>query len=664
MIISRAALHHFSMQSHRMRLFSTSNVVVPLTNLIAVSSSPPQPQPSPSSSTRKIASTLTKNNLGTMKGNSHHNSPFRYPVQQQQQQQQQQHRLYSSTKHSPLATDMFCRQCEQTSNHTACVSVGVCGKTNETSAVQDALVSIIKNVSHYVVAASANPNSISVVNDANKWTLQAAFSTLTNVNFSTERIVEFCTQGEELKKELQKYVTDDSNIPKILDLSNASIEQVEEYGYTVSIPQRATITNNEDAFSLNEIATYGLKGTCAYAMHCYQLLAPFGKTNALDNIMKDIQQMWSLLDNNTNVDIDNLFQSVLKVGEINASVMALLDQCHVDSFGVPEPTQIPVTVSEGKCILVSGHDLQDLYELLKQTEGTGINVYTHGEMMPAHTYPKLRQFKHLVANYGTAWQNQRFEFASFPGPIIVTTNCIVEPRRNYKNRLYTMNEVGVDNVHHIGPDRDFTNVIKDALKDKGFPRTIEPPKYHLAGFNHRVITPIIDQIIDAAKSGSLSRIFLIGGCDGTQWDRNYFTDLANETPSDSMILTLGCAKNRLIRSKSLAGALIGNTGLPRVVDVGQCNDSYSAVVVALELAKALQVESVNDLPLSLAISHLEQKATAVLCTLLHLGVKNIRLGPSLPAYISPNVLDILNKKFNLLPTGDSKKDLQLMMDGR
>ena len=646
MIISRTALHQFSIQSHWMRF------AVPLTELIAVSSLQQQP---PSSTTRTIA-TVTKNNLGTIEGRYRPYSSFRYPVQQ--------HRLYSSTKHSPLATDMFCRQCEQTSNHTACVSVGVCGKTNETSAIQDALVSIIKNVSHYVVAASSNPNSISVVNDANKWTLQATFSTLTNVNFSSERIVEYCIQGEQLKKELQKYVTDDSNIPKILDLSNESIEQVEEYGLAVSIPQRANITNNEDAFSLNEIATYGLKGTCAYAMHCYQLLAPLAKTNDLDNIMKDIQQMWSVLDNDTNVDIDNLFQSVLKVGEINASVMSLLDQCHVDSFGVPEPTQIPVTAFEGKCILVSGHDLQDLYELLKQTEGTGINVYTHGEMMPAHTYPKLREFKHLVANYGTAWQNQRFEFASFPGPIVVTTNCIVEPRRNYKNRLYTMNEVGVDNVHHIGPDRDFTNVIKDALKDKGFPRTIEPPRYHLAGYNHRVITPIIDQIIDAANSGSLSRIFLIGGCDGSQWDRNYFTDLANETPSDSMILTLGCAKNRLIRSKSLAGAMIGNTGLPRVIDVGQCNDSYSAVVIALELAKALQVESVNDLPLSLAISHLEQKATAVLCTLLHLGVKNIRLGPSLPAYISPNVLDLLNKKYNLLPTGDSKKDLQLMMDGR
>jgi hydroxylamine reductase len=574
-------------------------------------------------------------------------------------------RFYSSTRlvaSSP--TDMFCRQCEQTSNHKACVTVGVCGKTNETSAVQDALVAIIKSVSHYVVAASSNLNAAKVVQEANKWTLQATFSTLTNVNFSTERIVEYCLQGERLKNELKKFVDDDSSIPKTLDLSNASIEQVEEYGFAVSIPQRASITNNEDAFSLNEIATYGLKGTCAYAMHAYQLLIPLSKTSELDEVMNDIQQMWAKLDDDTNADIDGLFQAVLKVGEINTRVMALLDQCHIDSFGIPEPTQIPITAVEGKCILVSGHDLIDLYELLKQTEGTGINVYTHGEMLPAYTYPKLREFKHFVGNYGTAWQNQRFEFASFPGPIIVTTNCILEPRRNYKNRLYSMNEVGVDGVQHIGPDRDFSNVIKDALKDKGFPRTIEPPQYHLAGFNHRVLTPIVNQVVDAAKTGALSRIFLIGGCDGSQWDRNYFTDLANETPDDSIILTLGCAKNRLIRSKRLVGATLGDTGLPRLIDVGQCNDAYSAVVVALELAKALKVESINDLPLSLAISHLEQKATAVLCTLLHLGVKNIRLGPSLPAYISPNVLEILSKNYNLQATGDSTNDLKLMMEGR
>jgi hydroxylamine reductase len=309
--------------------------------------------------------------------------------------------------------------------------------------------------------------------------------------------------------------------------------------------------------------------------------------------------------------------------------------------------------------------MMDLYELLKQTQGKGVNVYTHGEMLPAHTYPKLREFPHLVGNYGTAWQNQKFEFATFPGPVIVSTNCIQEPRRIYRNRLYTMNEVGVDGVQHIGPQRDFSEVIDQALNGcKGFPKTFEPAKYHLAGFNHRVVLPLADKVIEAAQTGKLSRIFLIGGCDGSQFERSYFTDLAEETPDDSLILTLGCAKNRVIHSEKLRDATIGDTGLPRVLDMGQCNDSYSAVVVALELAKALNVESPNDLPLSFAISHLEQKAAAVFCTLLYLGIKNIRLGPSLPAYVTPNVLNILQQTYNVHGTGNVKDDLKSMMQGK
>jgi hydroxylamine reductase len=298
--------------------------------------------------------------------------------------------------------------------------------------------------------------------------------------------------------------------------------------------------------------------------------------------------------------------------------------------------------------------------------GTGINIYTHGEMMPAHTYPKFKQFPHLVGNYGTAWQNQKFEFASFPGPIIVTTNCVLEPRRIYKNRLYTMNEVGVDNVKHIQSDRNFQPVIEQAFHEKGFPKTFDPAKYHLAGFNHRTImNQFATQVIDAIKNQQLSRIFLIGGCDGSQWDRSYFTDIAERTPNDTMILTLGCAKNRVIHSPKLENATISGTSLPRVLDMGQCNDSYSAVMVAIELAKAFQLDSINDLPLSLAISHLEQKAAAVLCTLLYLNVKNIRLGPSLPAYITPNVYAILKDKYNLMGIDHvhPEKDVALMMNG-
>jgi len=377
-------------------------------------------------------------------------------------------------------------------------------------------------------------------------------------------------------------------------------------------------------------------------------------------ICNDIQKIWSKLDS-AEPDVDGLLATVLKVGETNASVLAALDQAHCDNFGAPEPTQARTTAVEGKAILVSGHDMQDLYELLQQTKGTGVNVYTHGEMLPAHAYPKLKEFPHLVGNYGTAWQNQKFEFAAFPGPVIVTTNCVLEPRKMYKDRLYTMNEVGVDGVKHV-ENRDFSKVIEQAQQCKGFPKTFEPGQFVTVGFNHRAVLPLAGKVLDAAKSGALSRIFLIGGCDGSQWDRSYFTDLAEATPDDSLILTLGCAKNRIIHSEKLENAMLGDSGIPRVLDMGQCNDSYSAVVVATELAKALDC-SINDLPLSLALSHLEQKACAVLLTLLHLGVKNIRLGPSLPAYVSPNVLKILQSKYNLMGTGDAAADLASMMEG-
>ena len=389
-------------------------------------------------------------------------------------------------------------------------------------------------------------------------------------------------------------------------------------------------------------------------MHCVQL-------GVLDHdICNNIQTIWSKLDS-SEPDVDGLLATALKVGETNTSVLAALDKGHCDNFGAPEPTPVRTTAVEGKCILVSGHDMADLYELLKQTEGTGINVYTHGEMLPAHGYPKLKAFPHLVGNYGTAWQNQKFEFAAFPGPVIVTTNCVLEPRRMYKERLYTMNEVGVDGVKHV-KDRDFSAVIAQAQSCKGFPKTFEPGQFVTVGFNHRAVLPLAGQVLDAVKSGALSRIFLIGGCDGSQYERSYFTELAEATPDDSLILTLGCAKNRIIHSKKLENAMLGESGIPRVLDMGQCNDAYSAIVVALELAKALNC-SVNDLPLSLALSHLEQKAAAVLLTLLHLGVKNIRLGPSLPAYVTPNVFKILQSNYNLMGTSDAGSDLAAMMKG-
>ena len=557
-------------------------------------------------------------------------------------------RTFALTTQKVANPEMFCRQCEQTKDNYACTSLGVCGKTPETAAIQDALMEVVKSVATWAVAARAAGASPQELEEANVYTLKAVFSTLTNVNFSEQRIAEYIHDGMAVKNTLSDLVLQKggtaptANVAKLELASTLGLDDLEEFGRSVSIPVKEERMGNEDCFSLNEIATYGTKGVCAYATHCYQL----GSMD--EEVMASIHQVLAKISSDE-PDMDGLLANVLKVGEISAKVLSMLDGAHASTFGAPEVTQVRTTAVKGKAILVSGHDMKDLHALLEQTEGTGINVFTHGEMMPAHSYPELKKFKHLAGNYGTAWQNQKFEFAAFPGPIVMTTNCIIEPRRVYKDRIYSMNEVGFDGVQHIGHDRDFSDVIEQAKKAKGFPRTIEPAQYMTIGFNHRVVVPLADKVIEAAKSGDLSRIFLIGGCDGSQWERSYFTELAEETPSDSLILTLGCAKNRLIYSEKLQGATLAN-GLPRVLDMGQCNDSYSAVVVATELAKALNC-SINDLPLSLAVSHLEQKAAAVLLCLLHLGVRNIRLGPSLPAYITPNVLKVLVENYNLMPTG-------------
>lgn len=523
--------------------------------------------------------------------------------------------------------EMFCRQCEQTKDNYACTSLGVCGKTPETAAIQDALMEVVKSLAIWCVQARSSGATAAELEKANVFTLKATFSTLTNVNFSEERIAEYIHEGMAIKKEIENLVKLKGGAPpesKVADLNLTpamSVTDLEEFGRSVSIPVREEKMGDADCFSLNEIATYGTKGICAYATHCYQL----GSMD--EQVMASIHEILAKLASDE-PDMEGLLANVMKAGETSATVLGMLDAAHADTMGAPEITQVRTTAVEGKAILVSGHDMLDLKELLEQTEGTGINVYTHGEMLPAHSYPELKKHKHLVGNYGTAWQNQKFEFSAFPGPIVMTTNCIIEPRRIYKDRIFTMNEVGYDGVKHIGASRDFSAVIEEAKKGKGFAKTFEPAQYLTIGFNHRVVVPLADKVIAAAKSGDLSRIFLIGGCDGSQWERSYFTDLAEETPDDSLILTLGCAKNRLIHSDKLEGATLAN-GLPRVLDMGQCNDSYSAVVVATELAKALDC-TINDLPLSLAVSHLEQKAAAVLLCLLHLGVQNIRLGPSLP----------------------------------
>jgi hydroxylamine reductase len=413
--------------------------------------------------------------------------------------------------------DMFCRQCEQTQDNYACTTVGVCGKTAETAMIQDTLIHAVKAVSLWAVAAREAGASAKELVTANDWTLRATFSTMTNVNFSEERLGDFIRQGMDVKKELEGLVsakggTAPTGAVAELDLTGMSNEELEDFGHSVSVPARQAQMDHDDCFSLTEIATYGSKGVCAYAAHCHQL----GRMD--EDAMKGLHEVFAKLAS-TEPDMESFLANTLRVGEINAQVMAMLDDAHFTTFGAAEPTQVKMTATEGKCILISGHDLVDLDVLLKQTEGTGVNIYTHGEMLPAHGYPGLKKYPHLVGNYGTAWQNQKFEFAGFPGPIIVTTNCIVEPRRIYKNRIYTMNEVGVDGVKHIGPDRDFSEVIEHAKSMKGFKQTVDPADYHTVGFNHRAVLPLAGQVIEAAKSGALSRIFLIGGCDGSQWDR-------------------------------------------------------------------------------------------------------------------------------------------------
>jgi hydroxylamine reductase len=389
----------------------------------------------------------------------------------------------------------------------------------------------------------------------------------------------------------------------------------------------------------------------AYAEHAAQLGHEDAATFAFVH-----ETLAKLRDAETNVlPLEELLGMALKVGEMNAGVMAMLDKAHKETFGVPSPSPVNRAAKAGKALLVSGHDMADLKAILEMTEGTGVNVYTHGEMMPAHGYGELKKYPHLVGNYGGAWQHQNLDFTLFPGPIIVTTNCLVEPRKSYADRIYTTNAVGFDGVKHI-KNRDFAPVIEQAKQLEGFAAD-EPEKLTTIGFGHDAIIGLADTIVQLVKAGKISRFFFIGGCDGTEGERSYFTKLAKASPKDSVILTAGCGKYRINHLK--LGEL-GETGLPRVLDMGQCNDSYGAVKVALALAQAFETD-VNGLPLSLAVSWFEQKAVAVLLTLLHFNVRNIRLGPALPAFITPNVLNVLVENFALKPIGDPKEDLEQMM---
>ena len=546
---------------------------------------------------------------------------------------------------------MFCYQCEQTAKGTGCNVSGVCGKKPEVAALQDLLVAAAKglgSIAHKLKGLGVTDR------EANVFIVEALFTTVTNVNFDPARIEQVIRQawdhGVRLKaryaeacaaagQEGETFCCDDFVLADTL-------EGLVEQGRAMSITARQE-QFGEDVAGLQELITYGLKGAAAYADHA-QVLGV-----ADDEVFAGFNEMLALLAGDP-TDIGELTGAALKVGELNLKVMELLDKANTDAYGHPEPTAVRITPVAGKCILVSGHDLKDLAEILKQTEGKGVNVYTHNEMLPANAYPELKKYPHLVGNYGGAWQDQAREFDAFPGAIVMTTNCIQKPRETYNARIFTSGLVAWPGVRHIG-DGDFTPAIDAALDADGFTEDGEEETITV-GFARNAVMSVAGPVIDAVKAGAIKHFFLIGGCDGAKGGRNYYTELAEKVPADCVILTLACGKYRF---NKLDFGDIG--GIPRLLDIGQCNDAYSAVQIAVALAGAFDC-GVNDLPLSLVLSWYEQKAVAILLSLLHLGIKNIRLGPSLPAFVTPAVLDVLVENFDIAPITTPEEDLAAILN--
>jgi hydroxylamine reductase len=543
---------------------------------------------------------------------------------------------------------MFCYQCEQTAKGTGCTAQGVCGKDPAAAALQDLLIFAVKDISRYAHRAyqlGARDRDIDV------FVVEALFSTLTNVNFDPQRFQEFLKQAAIVKEKAQKLYNKASKnaakTPETLTCPIAWWDGTDDIDELVSIGQAVSIQScidksGSDITGLQELITYGLKGAAAYLYHA-QIL---GKEDS--SVCAAFYDTLNFLAENP-TDTVQLLQKALQCGEINLKAMELLDSAHTNTYGHPEPTNVRITPVKGKCIVVSGHDLKDLEELLKQTEGKGINVYTHGEMLPCNAYPGLKKYKHLVGNYGGAWQEQRKEFDEFPGAILMTTNCLQKPKDGYKNRIFTSGVVGWPGVAHIS-NRDFTPVIKAALSQPGFAKDA-PEKFITIGFARNAVLGAAGKVVQLVKDKKIRHFFLIGGCDGAKPGRNYYTEFAQKVPNDCVILTLACGKYRF--NKLQFGSV---DGIPRLLDCGQCNDAYSAIQIAVALAKAFNC-GVNDLPLSLVLSWFEQKAVAILLTLLYMGIRDIRIGPSLPAFVSLAVLNVLVDKFNIKPIGNVDKDL-------
>jgi len=541
---------------------------------------------------------------------------------------------------------MFCFQCEQTAKGEGCTKIGVCGKKPEVAALQDLLINSLKGLSLYAVEAQ----KVGVSDESvNTFTCEALFSTLTNVNFDPERFVKLIHQSVELRDNLKdKVVAAGGNADFVEAAANFTprdtLEGLIEQGEQVGI--KTDPDANSDILSLKELLIYGVKGIAAYADHARIL----GKSD--DAVYAFVHEaMASTL--KKDIGADELLGLALKCGEVNLRTMELLDEANTGAYGHPVPTKVPLVVKKGKAILVSGHDLKDLEEILKQTEGKGIYIYTHGEMLPCHGYPELKKYSHFYGHYGTAWQNQAKEFGQFPGAILMTTNCLQKPQETYQDNIFTTGLVGWPGVNHI-INRDFSPVIEKALEMEGFIEDREG-KEVMVGFARNAVMGVADKVIEAVKNKAIRHFFLVGGCDGAKPGRSYYTDFVEKVPEDCVVLTLACGKFRFF-DKDLGD--IG--GIPRLLDVGQCNDAYSAVQIAIALANAFEC-GVNDLPLSIILSWYEQKAVAILLTLLYLGIKDIRLGPSLPAFVTPNILNILVDKFDIKPISTPDEDLKVIL---
>ncbi len=519
--------------------------------------------------------------------------------------------------------EMFCFQCEQTVGCSGCTGrAGVCGKEAETALLQDELTGAL------VALAEMVRQKPGVRTDAvDDLAMESLFATLTNVDF------------------------DDAEIKRLTECVHAEKSRIAETSGVVNAPDflmRNLWDAQEDIRSLKSLILFGLRGVAAYAYHAAVLEYRDEAVSAfiyegLAAIASDMGQ-------------DELLPLVLKVGEVNLACMEMLDKANTETFGTPSPTEVTMSVEPGPFIVVTGHDLHDLKLLLEQTQGSGVNVYTHGEMLPAHAYPELKKYENLKGNFGTAWQNQRKEFDSLPAPILFTTNCLMSPAPSYSDRVYTTGVVAYPEMAHIGADKDFSALIEQAKELGGYAEEqtfagINGGTTLMTGFGHGAVLSVADTVVDAVKQGAISHFFLVGGCDGAKPGRNYYTDFVKQAPEDSIILTLACGKYRF---NDLDLGTIG--GLPRIMDMGQCNDAYSAIRVAVALAEAFEC-GVNDLPLTLVLSWYEQKAVCILLTLLHLGIKDIYLGPTLPAFVSPGVLSVLVDAFGIRPISTPEEDL-------